>query len=246
MDGRLVFTARSPQEDVRSRCSSNTFAFQPFKSPSDSSFLCAGKSRKTRALSLSGENCIMAGFACALKAWLFLQTQGRDGLASTAWSQPLRGAGHAQLIVVDNAPPLSRVIFSFCCSWNGDLQGEWVSMTSAGVPGVEHLLSICPHKCRKSRCMECGGSQICEHDRERGKCKECLGSAQKSRQSTCKDCDFLALFFRILHLQPSDVGQLLREEIKFRRAGGEGMNVLMTRCRRPHNDRGRDGEQVYG
>ena len=97
MDGRQVFTARSPQKDVRSRCSSNTFAFQPFTSPSDSSFLCAGKSRKTRALSLSGENCITAGFACALKAWLFLQTQGRDGLASTAWSQPLRGAGHAQL-----------------------------------------------------------------------------------------------------------------------------------------------------
>ena len=32
---------------------------------------------------------------------------------------------------------------------------------------------ICEHGRRRSECKECGGSQICEHGRIRSKCKEC-------------------------------------------------------------------------
>ena len=37
------------------------------------------------------------------------------------------------------------------------------------------VCSACPHGRRRSRCKECGGSQICEHGRERSVCKECGG-----------------------------------------------------------------------
>ena len=37
-------------------------------------------------------------------------------------------------------------------------------------------LDFCHHKCRRSLCKECGGSEICPHKRQRSFCKECGGS----------------------------------------------------------------------
>ena len=50
---------------------------------------------------------------------------------------------------------------------------------------------ICEHGRRRSRCKECGGGSICEHGRERRYCKECGGSGiceHGRRRSTCKQC----------------------------------------------------------
>ena len=50
---------------------------------------------------------------------------------------------------------------------------------------------ICPHKRRRSTCKICGGSQICEHNRRRPECKECGGSSicEHNRvRSQCKEC----------------------------------------------------------
>ena len=49
----------------------------------------------------------------------------------------------------------------------------------------------CEHGRRKSRCKECGGSEICEHNRERSKCKECGGGSiceHNRERSRCKEC----------------------------------------------------------
>ena len=34
----------------------------------------------------------------------------------------------------------------------------------------------CVHNRRKSRCKECGGSEICQHNRIRSRCKKCLAN----------------------------------------------------------------------
>ena len=50
----------------------------------------------------------------------------------------------------------------------------------------------CEHDRQRSRCKECGGSQICPHDRLRSQCKECGGSQicpHDRRRSECKECD---------------------------------------------------------
>jgi hypothetical protein len=50
---------------------------------------------------------------------------------------------------------------------------------------------ICEHNRQRSRCKECGGSGICEHNRERSACKECGGSQiceHNKRRSRCKEC----------------------------------------------------------
>jgi len=50
---------------------------------------------------------------------------------------------------------------------------------------------ICEHNRRKSRCKECGGGSICEHNKEKSHCKECGGSqiCEHNRiKSICKDC----------------------------------------------------------
>ncbi len=49
----------------------------------------------------------------------------------------------------------------------------------------------CEHGKRKSRCKECGGSEICPHDRVKSECKECGGSAfceHGKFKSICKEC----------------------------------------------------------
>ena len=50
---------------------------------------------------------------------------------------------------------------------------------------------ICEHGRRNIECIECGGSQICEHDRIKRGCKECGGSQiceHNKRKSICKEC----------------------------------------------------------
>ena len=50
---------------------------------------------------------------------------------------------------------------------------------------------ICPHNRIKSTCKDCGGSQICPHNRIKSTCKECGGSSicpHNRRKSTCKEC----------------------------------------------------------
>ena len=49
------------------------------------------------------------------------------------------------------------------------------SMTTAGASVISAWSRHLPHKYRKSRFKEFGGSSICEHDRRRGIRKECLG-----------------------------------------------------------------------
>ena len=53
------------------------------------------------------------------------------------------------------------------------------------------VCSACPHGKWRSKCKECGGSQICEHGRQRSRCKECGGGSicEHSRiRSQCKEC----------------------------------------------------------
>jgi hypothetical protein len=57
-------------------------------------------------------------------------------------------------------------------------------------------MSKCEHGKRKSRCKECGGSQICEHGKFKSRCKECGGSAfceHGKLKSYCKECGGSAL-----------------------------------------------------
>ncbi|XRB22618.1 hypothetical protein RI054_31g124700 [Pseudoscourfieldia marina] len=35
----------------------------------------------------------------------------------------------------------------------------------------------CVHNRRRSRCKECGGSEVCVHNRQRSRCKECGGKS---------------------------------------------------------------------
>ena len=49
----------------------------------------------------------------------------------------------------------------------------------------------CIHGRQKSRCKECGGSQICKHKRNKAYCKECGGSQiceHKKQRAQCKEC----------------------------------------------------------
>jgi hypothetical protein len=49
----------------------------------------------------------------------------------------------------------------------------------------------CEHNKRKTRCIECGGSEICTHNKVKYRCKECNGSelcSHNKRNSNCKEC----------------------------------------------------------
>ena len=49
----------------------------------------------------------------------------------------------------------------------------------------------CKHNIRKSRCVECGGSEICNHNKRRSRCVECGGGeicVHKRIKSNCVDC----------------------------------------------------------
>jgi hypothetical protein len=50
---------------------------------------------------------------------------------------------------------------------------------------------LCKHNKRKSRCIECGGSELCIHHYQKTKCFECEGSEiceHKKRKQYCKNC----------------------------------------------------------
>ena len=54
-----------------------------------------------------------------------------------------------------------------------------------------NLKNKCSHNKRKSRCIDCGGSEICQHNRQKSRCIDCGGSSfcEHNRQkSQCKDC----------------------------------------------------------
>ena len=49
----------------------------------------------------------------------------------------------------------------------------------------------CEHGKRKSRCLDCGGSEMCNHNKRRSRCVECKGSEiceHKKIRITCVDC----------------------------------------------------------
>ena len=51
--------------------------------------------------------------------------------------------------------------------------------------------SKCTHGRRKTRCKECGGSQICSHGRQKNACKECGGASictHGRHKSSCREC----------------------------------------------------------
>ena len=53
------------------------------------------------------------------------------------------------------------------------------------------VCGACPHGRQRSKCKECGGSEICEHGRVRSKCKECGGSGiceHGRHRQYCKEC----------------------------------------------------------
>jgi len=67
----------------------------------------------------------------------------------------------------------------------------------------------CQHNREKSRCKECGGSQICLHNREKSRCKECKCSQiclHNLRKSTCKECNLQQY---LLNLQRVSIRRLL-------------------------------------
>ena len=50
---------------------------------------------------------------------------------------------------------------------------------------------LCEHGKRKSRCRECGGSQICEHGKRKDQCRECTPSAfceHGKQKAQCRQC----------------------------------------------------------
>ena len=52
-------------------------------------------------------------------------------------------------------------------------------------------MSKCEHNKRKSRCKECGGSELCDHDKLKSQCKDCGGSRiceHNKRKTYCKEC----------------------------------------------------------
>ena len=53
------------------------------------------------------------------------------------------------------------------------------------------VCSACPHGRQRSKCKECGGSEICEHSRHRSRCKNCGGGAyckHGGERRRCKEC----------------------------------------------------------
>ena len=89
---------------------------------------------------------------------------------------------------------------------------------------------FCQHKRRKSRCKECGGSDIFEHKRVKSRCKDCVGNEicehnkmkyrckecggsqiceHKRRKSQCRDCN---LMLCLISLQRCNIRRMLLSE----------------------------------
>ena len=50
-------------------------------------------------------------------------------------------------------------------------------------------MSICPHQRQRSRCKECGGTNVCPHQRQRSDCKECREEADTSMPADLEELD---------------------------------------------------------
>ena len=56
----------------------------------------------------------------------------------------------------------------------------------------QYKRKLCQHNKRKSRCIECGGSEICEHIQRKSQCVQCGGSGiceHNKRKSRCVECN---------------------------------------------------------
>ena len=56
------------------------------------------------------------------------------------------------------------------------------------------LINKCEHDRKKSKCKQCGGSNICKHGRQKAQCKDCGGSSiceHDRRKKSCKECNFI-------------------------------------------------------
>ena len=49
-------------------------------------------------------------------------------------------------------------------------------------------MKLCPHNKQKSKCYECGGSELCIHRVIRTKCKQCSNICLKHRKRNCTEC----------------------------------------------------------
>ena len=68
--------------------------------------------------------------------------------------------------------------------------------TPASEPKTIEYHYYCIHKRQKSRCKECGGSQICKHNRNKAYCRDCGGSQiciHKKQRNQCKECKGLRI-----------------------------------------------------
>ena len=69
---------------------------------------------------------------------------------------------------------------------------------------------ICKHNRQKSRCKDCGGGSICPHNRQRSRCKDCGGSSiceHNRERSKCKDC---SLQTYLINLQRGSLQRILK------------------------------------
>ena len=58
---------------------------------------------------------------------------------------------------------------------------------------IKNIYKKCEHDKRKSRCRECGGSEVCKHNKRKSQCYECNGSElcrHKKIKYNCKECDY--------------------------------------------------------
>ena len=98
----------------------------------------------------------------------------------------------------------------------------------------------CEHGRQRSRCKDCGGSQICEHNRNRSVCKECGGSqiCEHGRmRSTCMSCDPNGATANLLRAR-------VRQALKGNRKASSTTELLgcsIEECRKHLEDQFEDG-----
>ena len=99
----------------------------------------------------------------------------------------LHGIEHFKIILVEeykniNRETLRKHEYKFIKDFN---------TVKNGLNGCYANGITCEHNKSRSRCKDCGGSQICEHNRLRSKCKEChWGSIceHNKERDACKEC----------------------------------------------------------
>ena len=71
-------------------------------------------------------------------------------------------------------------------------KNQWYSTKKYGTVKWLGKFFSCEHGRQRSKCKECGGSQICEHGRQRCQCKDCDGSEiceHERFRSVCRECN---------------------------------------------------------